>query len=210
MTEATSLHAVIGRNVRDHREGQGLTQDALTRALRSGGLTWTRSTLAKVERGERPVTVEELVVLSVVTGVPVPDLVGGDDRVELAPDTFPTGDEVASVLAGQVASSDPRTVPGWGMTPDEISAVDNAAAVGEPEVHAAQRLGVDAIEVVRAARRLWGRTLAAERDSRVAGRIEPDADARSRQAVRGHITRGLLAELRDELERETERERKKR
>ncbi len=68
-------------------------------------------------------------------------------------------------------------------------------ARGESEQKAARRLGVSAEEVAVAARRLWGQGLTAERDERVA-RQRAELEGRSLQAVRGHVTRALLQELR--------------
>jgi hypothetical protein len=46
--------------------------------------------------------------------------------------------------------------------------------------------------------RRWGRTLAEERDHRLSEQGR-DTTPRSRQALRGHITRDLMTELEDEL-----------
>jgi hypothetical protein len=47
----------------------------------------------------------------------------------------------------------------------------------------------------RPARERWGRSLTEERDRRVAAQASPDATPRTRQAVRGHVTRELMATL---------------
>lgn len=47
-----------------------------------------------------------------------------------------------------------------------------------------------------AAHRNWGHSLSTERDVRLVREAPDDADARSLQALRGHITRGLTDELR--------------
>lgn len=60
---------------------------------------------------------------------------------------------------------------------------------------ASRRLDVPAYAITAAAFRLWGRGLGAERDARLAQAIEPGASARTAQAMRGHITRALLAEV---------------
>lgn len=44
---------------------------------------------------------------------------------------------------------------------------------GEAEMRAARKLGVSPMAVVLASRRLWGRSLTAEREARVAARIAP-------------------------------------
>lgn len=64
---------------------------------------------------------------------------------------------------------------------------------------AARKLGVDPLDVALVALKLWGRDLPTERDARVAETVPEDASARTRQALRGHVTRALLAELAPEL-----------
>jgi len=53
------------------------------------------------------------------------------------------------------------------------------------------------LEVALLARRLWGASIAEERDRRLG---PSEATPRVRQAERGHVTRALLAELRAALE----------
>jgi transcriptional regulator with XRE-family HTH domain len=74
-------------------------------------------------------------------------------------------------------------------------------AAGEAEQKAARRLGVPVLAVALEARRRWGRSLTAERDGRVATQLGAQADRRRLQAVRGHVSRTLLAELRGLPER---------
>jgi hypothetical protein len=57
-------------------------------------------------------------------------------------------------------------------------------------------LGVEPLAVAKAARKLWDRSLTEERDRRLERR---DATPRSVQALRGHVTRALIAELRGAL-----------
>ena len=70
------------------------------------------------------------------------------------------------------------------------------AAQGEAEQKAAARLGTSPMVVARAAAKRWGRSFTGERDRRV-GELHPaDASPRTIQALRGHVARALLAELR--------------
>lgn len=80
-------------------------------------------------------------------------------------------------------------------------------AAGDAERKAASSIGVPPLALALAARRRWGRSLTAERDRKVANatnpalRMDPDAARdpewpRRLQAIRGHITRALLDELR--------------
>ena len=69
----------------------------------------------------------------------------------------------------------------------------------DTEQHVARRLGVDVALVKFSARVLWDyRDFDDERDSRV-GDVD-ELEPRSRQARRGLVTRGMLAELRAFLE----------
>lgn len=70
-----------------------------------------------------------------------------------------------------------------------------ALAAGDAEVKAAARLGMTPLALTQAAIRLWGRSLSAERDRRVGLQVTEKLDSRSVQALRGHITRALLAEI---------------
>jgi hypothetical protein len=70
-------------------------------------------------------------------------------------------------------------------------------ATGEAEQKAARRLGVPALAVALEARRRWGRSLSAERDQRVGAQAPGRTDLRGLQALRGHVSRLLLAELKE-------------
>jgi len=78
---------------------------------------------------------------------------------------------------------------------DIIEAAHDAA--GEAEQKAALRLQVPAFAIALEARRRWQRSLSVERDRRLAGQASETGDRRTVQAIRGHITRALLAELED-------------
>jgi DNA-binding XRE family transcriptional regulator len=75
------------------------------------------------------------------------------------------------------------------------------AARGDAERKAARKLGVDAMNLSVAAHGRYGRSFTAERDARVAEQAPADASPRSLQALRGHVTRAMLAELAPALER---------
>ncbi len=180
MTRAT--HTSIGAHLRHLRERGGLRQDDVARAARERGLAWTRATVAALEIDRRELSLAEFVTLR---GRPVHD------------------DELAAFFT--------RVDPGRGRR-----LRDDVARALDAEVKAAKRLGVTPDHVVAAARRRWGRTLTEERDRvldahgrmgrlsrdywRARGQDVPPADARARQAVRGHITRRLVAELAEDLD----------
>src|SRR5882724_9856802 len=58
------LRAVVGRRVRALREQAGVRQDDIAVRARLLGLNWTRSTVAALERGEKAISIEELVLLT--------------------------------------------------------------------------------------------------------------------------------------------------
>lgn len=75
-----------------------------------------------------------------------------------------------------------------------VSEVENDAA-GDAEQKAARKLGVPPLAIALAARKLWGRSLAEERDRRVSEQWRDEITLRPLQAIRGHVTRALLGEL---------------
>ena len=74
------------------------------------------------------------------------------------------------------------------------------AAAGEAERKAARKLSVPPVVISVAAYARWGRSLTEERDRRVAERVSKGASARTVQALRGHVSRALLAELAPTIE----------
>jgi transcriptional regulator with XRE-family HTH domain len=59
----------FGERVASLRESRGLTQRELTEKMRHHGMEWAQSTVAKTEKGTRPVPVEEVQLLAEVFGV---------------------------------------------------------------------------------------------------------------------------------------------
>jgi hypothetical protein len=154
------------------------------------------------------------------------DLIAGDDDelVELTPQArlsvgalraMLTGDQAAVLDLSTEAVDIPvrRDAPAAsrsGRFPDvlaeaqrfgigDLSLLERALdEVSDAERHAARKLGVSPERLNVVAMRRWGRTLAEERDHRLSDQTR-DSSPRSRQALRGHITRDLMNELEDEL-----------
>lgn len=82
----------------------------------------------------------------------------------------------------------------WAAAPARVKAQAVHEAAGEAEQKAARKLGVHPATVALAAQRRWGRSLTAERDQRVMDRSSGESPRRV-QAIRGHVTRVLIAEL---------------
>lgn len=94
-----------------------------------------------------------------------------------------------------------RLLPLWpGMTSNGLRDARDAAR-GDAERKAARKLGVDSLRLSVAAHGRYGRSFTAERNDRVAEQAPADASPRSLQALRGHVTRAMLAELAAALER---------
>jgi len=87
----------------------------------------------------------------------------------------------------------------WAGAPATVKAKAVHAAAGEAEQKAARKLGVHPAAVALAAQRRWGRSLTDERDRRVMERSS-DESPRRVQAIRGHVTRTLIGELRPLLQ----------
>jgi hypothetical protein len=87
----------------------------------------------------------------------------------------------------------------WAKAPATVKASAVQEAGGEAEQKAARKLGVHPAAVALAAQRQWGQSLTAERDKRVLER-SPGESPRRIQAIRGHVTRTLLGELRPLLQ----------
>lgn len=61
----------IGQRVREVREANGLSQQAVADALTAKGYPFSRLQVTKTESATRPITVADLAALAVVLGVPV-------------------------------------------------------------------------------------------------------------------------------------------
>jgi transcriptional regulator with XRE-family HTH domain len=78
MREELTVSEVLGKNIRSLREATGLTQAELGEAMVSLGFPWqSRQTVAEVEAGRRPPSLEELVALAAYFDMPVNTLFTG-------------------------------------------------------------------------------------------------------------------------------------
>jgi transcriptional regulator with XRE-family HTH domain len=101
---------VVARNLRAYRRAQELSQEDVGRRMSICGHDWSAGIVGFVERGDRNVTVDELVALAVVLGRPLPALLdptvdptGLEGRLELGLD-FPGHDIASAPLPAQVAA----------------------------------------------------------------------------------------------------------
>jgi hypothetical protein len=217
-----TLHQVIGRQLRAFRSVFGLRQEDIAAVARMKGLDWVQATIAAIEAGQRPVSIEELLILPSVLRLAAPgtdriELLPGDELVALTPQSAVPMAELRRAFAyilgqglietlffGEYALASPdreklRRTWFWLLAGKELPPLEYVktlqAAAGEAERKAAAKLGVSPVVIAAAAYALWGRSLSEERDRRVAALGE--APARTVQARRGHVTRTLLAELTD-------------
>ncbi len=170
------------------RELRGdMPQDEFARRARQAGLKkWTRSTIAKIEGGQRELKAGELCLLPFVLHVAFDDLIPISKFVDLGSDLPKMEAKLLHrVMGGRV----PRPATG----PHETH---GRAEPAEAEEKAARALGWSVDEVTTRALRLWNLSLTGERERRLIKQLGGrHADPRSQQAIRGRITRRLLVEL---------------
>lgn len=192
--DATPLAAVVGENLLRLRLTADKTQDEMVRVLRAAGIEWSRVTLGQVERGERPITFAEVLLLA-ADGIAAPaELLSGAGSVDLGDGQRRRLDVLRNSLAAE-----PGGAAGGHLASASATAKSSGRAAvrqppGEAEDKAARKFGVTVEQVDRAASFLWRRSLTAERDRRMA-RFDEPMTPRVRQARRGHVTRELLAEI---------------
>jgi transcriptional regulator with XRE-family HTH domain len=185
---ARRLHAV--------REKQRLTQDDVADRARGLGLEWGRDTVAKIETGHRELKLVEFLLLPLILSTTLADLVPVADYIELtALAAVPSG-AFLGLLAGepnihsQLMWAAPHLVVD--LQPPPIK----RDALREAERKAAKRLGLDPIELSILAHKRWGMGLTEKRDQLLTEQAKA-GDARTRQALRGWVTRQLDKELAD-------------
>lgn len=119
------------------------------------------------------------------------------------------GSHVGAFIAGHAALSEHLQRPGvtqlWQRWWPEAFANDEITAVainlvmegmsGLVEQTTAKKLGVNPLDLAAASLGLWGQCMADEREARLGAATQP----RSRQALRGHVTRSLQKELAQKL-----------
>jgi len=224
---ARPLREVLAVGVKEARQRLGLRQeDAAARARAYGLSTWIRGTVAQAEVGARRFSLEEVLLLAVAYETSLADLIAGDDGelVELTPQASLSVGALRAMLRGDQAAVRDLSTKAVDITalrgeqqpsrldrfPDVLAEAERfgigersllepaLGEVSDAERYAARKLGTTSERLNAAARQRWGRTLAEERDRRLSQKAD-DTSPRSRQALRGHITRELMAELEEEL-----------
>lgn len=222
---AADLTPEIGARVKARRGQVNLTQDEVATAMRAHGFAWDRTTVAKVERGSRSLALDEALALCLVLDVGLVSLLPTRGQVEVTPTLTLSAKSVREALTSTEAEGlskrrttirvdrteevvDVATVIGdlgpiageiervLGHSPSAAMLADAVLAErGDAEQTAARRLDLSPLQVAALALALWERSLTDEREHRLATQVRRAAPDRGRRAVRGHITRELLAEL---------------
>jgi transcriptional regulator with XRE-family HTH domain len=191
----------VGLGIAALRDRHGARQEDVAAAARELGLPWTQPVIAALETGRRRLDAEELVLLPLVLarclGRPVslsevlPAAAVSAGGVDLDPAA------VRGLLGG--SPGDPEGAAALVLRAELEQALD---AQEEALRRAARRLGVSPDALTTAAFGKWGHGLIPERDIRVETQAPPDASRRTLQAIRGHVTRELLDELRPIIDEE--------
>lgn len=203
-----TIGAVVGENVRRLREVAPLTQHELASKWRRLGLSWTRTKLAALERGERArVDLGELPLMAWALLASPLDLLAGEGLVRLEPTAMmTTREELRAMLSGKKpAGKSPFRLDD--LEGDATSRKTLESALTEADAELAKRLTftlhrpVSVADVFRVADTLFeGRTVTEERDRRTAEL--GDMTAAARQAHRGHVTRELARQVEDVIRHE--------
>lgn len=189
---------LLARNLRRLRDSGGWTQVELASRARAIGLEWSVDTVVALESGRRTFTFAEVLLVPRLLNVNLEELAKA-------------GDEDLITLEGSVLEADTWEALVAGKRLHRLSRALNSSArrlskdltareaSNEAEKKAARSLGMSAADLVILAHGLWNRGLTDERDARVRAEAGTAESPARRQALRGHITRKLLQELRDAI-----------
>jgi len=220
--KSRALYAAIGERLCQLRQQRGVRQEDVAAGARKIGLRWNRATVALIENGLRKLSLGEFLALPYIFIVNDEVIRGSSWQPQKRPDLadfLPSkgwlevarGCTLPAPLLRDVVTANVESI----LIPTSISAPCEAGegfleseALGDAEEKAGRRLKVSAVEVAKAARGLWGHSLTAERDRRVAENVEKSSP-RTLQALRGHVSRTLTAEIADVIAK-TDRERLRR
>jgi transcriptional regulator with XRE-family HTH domain len=189
--KAGDLDALIGQNVRRIREQLGATQDDLAQALKQSGWRASGLTVMALERGERALLHEEVLLLGDVLNVGITELyaTAADYRFVSLGSLYPENADALAKRLTQAPRSEAKTwaelqrhrrTMGFGTDTAHVESFARGSlgyspddeATREAERHAAERLGVSPDEIVRRSYALWGRTLSDERNLRAEARVD--------------------------------------
>ncbi|OYO00743.1 hypothetical protein CGZ95_08965 [Enemella evansiae] len=227
MLQAQTLPEAVGSFVARTRREQGLTLDQVANAARTFGAQWSASSVRNIEKGQASLTLQTLILLALALGsfleqpLRLSDLLGDaealrlDGRTDLTREWFDrvltgaevraTPDDLAWMAALNAERSErterkkPKRTEGAERNPSERAGkgtnerrfTQQAASLAEER--AAHRLGIGVRQLQELALALWERSLEDESRRRAGEDSSPQA--------RGRVTRVLVAEIRDHLDK---------
>lgn len=127
------------------RESVGARQDDVGQAARAHGLSWGQSRVAALERGEKPISAEELALLPLILtdvcdrSVTLADLIAPEATIVLAPRAEATGQAVLSIYAS-MSTDDLVGVNAPFPTPEQIEAFEKVRRAMEWSAPIRERL----------------------------------------------------------------------
>jgi transcriptional regulator with XRE-family HTH domain len=190
------------------RRERGVRQEDLERALRATGLPWPPSTISRFENGNRDLSAGELLALPAALELALGEPVGweellGDAEIPVTDRLSVSAEELPHNTWADVKAAFPTyaDLAASGLTWGDLAQPDQA------DRRAARRLRVPPAKIAALSRARWGRSMAAEREARLAARLEVD-DHLDARGLRSAIGRELVAELREDLTT-TKRKRRK-
>ncbi len=194
---------VLSGNLRRLRDLTGVTQVELASRARQLGFDWVPDTVVAVETGRRRLTGGEQLVIPQLLEATLLDLAATTaELVDVDGALMKVAEWHTLIAGGRLKTLNKRWFEsGAGLLRQGLIARNRAVAAeasNEAEKKAARRLGMPGPELVELAHERWGRGLTAERDRRVRSDSgDRELSRAARQALRGHVTRALLAELRE-------------
>lgn len=213
-----ALGNVIGDNLKRMREARGWPQAALATIISHTLAThWTRDTVASIEAGRRALSIDELIVLAHVFKAGLVEFFLGDGTtqvpggrsgldLERVRALIAGGDALAKSNKAIDARAEVFARRAAELEKDPAFQIRFRVRIGSPSPsEAARRFGVSVKSIERAAQRLWGQSLGQEHFDRTMRRVPEGASFRSVDAIKGHVTRQLLAELREALKKKGSR-----
>jgi transcriptional regulator with XRE-family HTH domain len=216
---------VLAKNLSRVRKQQGLTQDEVAARARDLGLQWSQQSVSDLEAGRLVLSVGEWWLAPAIYRVPAAELVRCDGEVDVEgavlsdlPRDLPKLAEGRQLVHKDLdlrwnveapTSAEQRVLERYGV---DISALGeiHAEARSDATRKAARALSsrlrrqVEPFEIAVASYALWDRGLSAQRDALLE---DENAAPRTRQALRGHVTRRLTDELKERIERTRRRAR---
>ena len=212
--EPLLLQDVIIDNMRRIRRERGLLQEDIATAARWVGVMWSSITVTQIESQSRLLSLDEFLLLPLILKCTLKDLLvteESDQPIKLGFNTIFDADMVAELvsekgpelkedqipmLPGLEEELDPRIKEAIDLSRLEPTLLSylkvREGARGEAERKAAQALKRPAVEITALALREWSRSLTEERDTRAE---QQTSEGKETRAIRGHITRRLLADI---------------